>query len=283
MTSDTTSVRRGFWRSLWSKKWLVIIPAIVSTGVTLAITAALPVVYKSGATIMVEPQRVPADYVRSAVTSNLDDRLRVVSQQIMSRTRLERIIEEYQLYKGERTRTRGLMEDVIEQMRGSIQVNAVKPNSFTISFTYDNPRSAMRVAERLAVLFIDENTMERSRLSDNTSQFLRSIVEETKLRLLEYEKRIVSGKDKSRVTVVEFEALQEEYKSLLLKQADARLATTLESRQIGETFRLIDPARLPEAPVGPSHRTVNVIGALSGLMFGLVLAGFASGRRQDAA
>jgi uncharacterized protein involved in exopolysaccharide biosynthesis len=281
MTSDTTSVRRGFWRSLWSKKWLVIVPAIVSTVVTLVITRTLSVRYMSEGTVQVEPQRVPEAYFRSSVTTDLRDRLRSIQVQIMSRTRLERIIEEYNLYPEERRS--GLMEDVVQRMRRDIVVGMKEGDVFSVAYSGDNPRTVMKVADRLASLFIDENTQERERLATGTNQFLDSTVYETKRRLLEYEKRIASGKDKSRATVVEFEALQEVYKSLLLKQADAQIATNLERRQIGENFKLLDPARLPETPIGLSHRTVNVIGALSGLIFGLVLAGFASGRKQDAA
>jgi len=262
------------WKTLWSKKWLVIVPAVVSTVVTVAITASIPDRFRSGVTVLVEPQRVPETYVRSSVTTDLNDRLRNIQTQVMSRTRLERIIEEYSLYQTDRQR--GLMEDVVERMRDHIEVNlnAEKPGTFSISYIGDNPRTVMRVADRLASLFIDENTQERSRLAEGTNQFLESTVEETKRKLLEYEKLITSGKDKSRVTLIEFEALGEEYKSLLLKRADAQIATNLERRQIGETFKLIDPARLPEQPIGPSRRMVNVIGALSGLMFGVVLVGF---------
>ena len=44
-----------------------------------------------------------------------------------------------------------------------------------------------------------------------------------------------------------------------------------ERRQIGEQFRLLEPARLPERPVGPSRLAVNATGALAGLGLGLVL------------
>ena len=280
MTSETTPPRVGLWQSLWSKKWLVIVPAIVSTVVTVAITVSMPDRYRSGATVLVEPQRVPDVYVRSSVTTDLKDRLRSIQQQIMSRTRLERIIEEYNLYPDER-RT-GLMEEVVERMREDISVGIKQGDVFSVAYDGQNPRTVMRVADRLASLFIDENTQERARLAEGTNQFLESTVEETRRQLLAYEQKITSGKDKSRVTLVEFEALQETYKSLLLKKADAQIVTNLERRQIGETFKLIDPARLPEAPLGPSRRTVNVIGVLSGLMFGLVLAGFSSRRKDNA-
>ena len=61
------------------------------------------------------PQRVPESYVRSTVTTRIEDRLQSISQQILSRTRLERIIQDFNLYTEER-RT-GIMEDIVERMR----------------------------------------------------------------------------------------------------------------------------------------------------------------------
>ena len=98
--------------------WLVLVPfAVVSAG-TAVVVRKLPDRYRSEATILVEPQRVPEAYVRSTVTTDLRDRLRSIQAQIMSRTRLEQIIEEFNLYPEERRN--GLMEDVVERMRGDI-------------------------------------------------------------------------------------------------------------------------------------------------------------------
>src|SRR6476661_2318478 len=71
--------------------------------------------YASEAVLFIVPQRVPENYVRPTVTGRLDDRLRAMAQQIMSRTRLEQIIQEFDLYPKERkTMT---MEDIVEMMR----------------------------------------------------------------------------------------------------------------------------------------------------------------------
>src|SRR5690348_874919 len=90
--------------------WLLVVPfAVVSAGTAIG-ARRLPDRYRSEAVILVVPQQVPESYVKSTVTTRIEDRLDSIQQQILSRTRLERIIEEMNLYPQER-RT-GIMEDV---------------------------------------------------------------------------------------------------------------------------------------------------------------------------
>lgn len=105
-------------------------------------------------------------------------------------------------------------------------------------------------------------------------------VEEAKLRILEYEKTLAIGPSKSRVQVLEYEALQQHYKNLLLKREEALVAVQLERRQIGGHLRVLDPPRLPEHPVGPSRKVVNAAGALSGLGVGFLLVAVQSVRER---
>src|SRR5688572_17734114 len=97
---------------IWRRKWAAVIPfVIVALGVALG-TQFLPDRYRSEARILIVPQQVPENYVQPTVTTSLDSRLQAINQQITSRTRLERIIQELNLYEDER-RTM-IMEDVIE-------------------------------------------------------------------------------------------------------------------------------------------------------------------------
>jgi len=73
--------------------------------------------------------------------------------------------------------------------------------------------------------------------------------------------------------------LKDTYKALLVKQLNARVGTNLD-RRIGEQFKILDPAHLPEAPLGPKKITVNVGGALVGLALGLVMVGVVSMRQK---
>src|SRR5687767_6235257 len=87
---------------LWRRKWFVIVPFVIITLGTVIGTQFLPNRYRSDAQILIVPQQVPEDYVQSTVTTSLDQRLQAISQQIQSRTRLERIIQDLNLYPEER-------------------------------------------------------------------------------------------------------------------------------------------------------------------------------------
>jgi polysaccharide chain length determinant protein (PEP-CTERM system associated) len=175
-------------RIVWRRKWLLVFPLVVGLFIATVHAYSLPDQYRSDTLILVIPQRVPESYVRATVTTRIEDRLQSMRQQIMSRTRLESIVQSYNLYP--ELRQRGIMEDVIEQMRKDIQVEIVRGDAFRVSYVSEDPRTAMRVAERLAGLFIEENLQDRAVLAESTNQFLESQLEEARRRLVEHEKKL---------------------------------------------------------------------------------------------
>ena len=94
---------------IWRRKWLIVLPALLIGSIVAVVAYRLPARYKSDTLILVVPQRVPESYVRSTITTRIEDRLQAISQQILSRTRLERIIQDFNLYPVERKTA--IMED----------------------------------------------------------------------------------------------------------------------------------------------------------------------------
>ncbi len=172
----------------WRRKWWAILPAIVIATAAFVWIRTLPNQYMSDTLILVVPQQVPETYVRSTVTTRIEDRLQTITQQILSRTRLERIIQDFNLYP--ELRKTAIMEDVVERMRSSIAVQVVKGDAFRVSFTSDDARTAMRVTERLASLFIEENLRDREVLAEGTNQFLEAQLEDARRRLVETEHKV---------------------------------------------------------------------------------------------
>jgi polysaccharide chain length determinant protein (PEP-CTERM system associated) len=172
----------------WRRKWCIAVPALVIAVAVAAWTHYLPDQYRSETLILVVPQRVPESYVRSTVTTRIEDRLQAISQQIMSRTKLEQIIQDFNLYTGERKTL--IMEDIVDQMRKYIDVQVVKGDAFRVSFISDEPRTAMRVTERLASFFIDESLRDRALLADGTNQFLEAQLEQARRALIDTEQKL---------------------------------------------------------------------------------------------
>lgn len=188
-----------FLEIAWRRRWVILVPFVVIAAATVVVSSRLPNRYRSESVILVVPQRVPKEFVRSTVSIDVDQRLQAISQQILSRTRLERIILDLDLYPDER-RT-GIMEDIVEQMRvRDISINIARSRgnddstSFRVGFTYTNPRMAKEVTERLASLFIEENLRDREILAEGTDQFLESQLEEARRQLLANEQKLAEYK-----------------------------------------------------------------------------------------
>jgi polysaccharide chain length determinant protein (PEP-CTERM system associated) len=181
-------------RIIKTRGWIVLIAIVVCTYLALLVSALLPNVYSAETLIQVVPQRVPDAFVRSTVTLRTEDRLEALSAQVMSRTELERLIKEFNLYPSERERYP--MQDVVDRMRLNITKQLVRAapdrpvDSFYLRYKYSDAVTTAKVTERLALLFIDQNARERAVLAGATDNFLDSQLEEARKRLEEQERRL---------------------------------------------------------------------------------------------
>jgi protein tyrosine kinase modulator len=176
------------------RKWLILMPAIVVAAAGLAWIHYLPNVYRADTLILVVPQRVPESYVRATVTTRIEDRLQSISQQILSRTRLEKIVQDFGLYP--ERRSTDVMEDIVDRMRKDISIDIVKGDAFRVSYSAPQPLTAMKVTERLASLFIDESLRDREALAEGTNSFLEAQLDEARRKLVENEKTLEEYQNK---------------------------------------------------------------------------------------
>jgi polysaccharide chain length determinant protein (PEP-CTERM system associated) len=207
------------------RRWYLIVPVFVCTFGALMVSRFLPNRYQSDTLIQIVPQRVPDSYVKSTVTTDLDERLKSITQQIMSRTRLEEVITQLDLYADERKTVP--MEDLVARLRDDIEVNVTPPrkvggrladpDSFRLLFTYGDPQTAMRVTEQLASWFIAENSRLRGMQADSTNEFLDSQLADARTRLEAQEKKL--------------EAFRERYSGRLPSQMQTNM-TAIQSTQM---------------------------------------------------
>lgn len=171
-------------------RWLILVPFAIGVAVAPLLARFAPERYRSEALIVVIPQQVPDNYVKPTVRETVEERLPAITDQILSRSRLERIIQEMDLYRAERAR--GLMEDVVQMMRNDIGTSAIgrDVDSFRVTYVSNNPETARKVTERLVSLYIDQNMKDREAQADNTSAFLDTQLTEAKRRLIEQEKKL---------------------------------------------------------------------------------------------
>ena len=181
---------------------LILVPAAVGLLIALVVSSQLPDVYEAESLIQIVPQRVPDSYVRSTVTIKTEDRLDALSAQVKSRTQLEKMITELDLYKTQRAVMP--MQDVVELMRPAISHEIIRPrnpmepvDAFYLRFKYEDAAMAARVLERIGMLYIDFNARERGALAQGANKFLGSELEEAKRRLDEAGEKLQAFRERN--------------------------------------------------------------------------------------
>lgn len=188
-------------------RWVTVSTLILLIGVTVAF--ALPAVYRSSATILIEQQEIPQELVRSTVTSYADQRIQVISQRVMTRSNLLEIIRKYDLYKDEREKEP--LEVVLADMRDDIEMRMVsaevvdprsgRPTVATIAFTLtyfsESPKMAQKVANELASLYLNENLRSRREQATEAADFLEEGADKLSLRITDLEQKLAEFKQKN--------------------------------------------------------------------------------------
>ena len=167
---------------LLRRRWWIIIPFCLSMIVGICLAFLLPKMYQAETLVLIQPQKVPTDYVQPVVTEDTDSRLEAISRQILSRSNLERIMQNFNLYTGPEYETM-YMEDKVIDLKERISVELIRREipgyrgitnayAFTISFEGREPEKVMKVTNALASYFMDENMRIREAEAVGTSDFL---------------------------------------------------------------------------------------------------------------
>ncbi len=181
---------------LGRRKWWIICSVISISAIVASIGFLLPKSYRSETLILVEPQKIPEDYVRATVTSDATDRLQTISEEIMSRTRLEKIIRDLNLYSG--FAGKKSRDEIVETMRKDISVDVITDahaekhaiGAFKIAYVAPTPLVARRVTQEIADLYIAENLRVRQQQALGTNQFIDNEVTKARRELEEQEASI---------------------------------------------------------------------------------------------
>jgi polysaccharide chain length determinant protein (PEP-CTERM system associated) len=173
------------------RRWFILIPFCITITIGLFYTLTARKTYEASTLILVQPQRVPTNYVKSVVTSTINERISTISQQILSRSNLEKIIDQFGLFAD----AKGMyLEDQVAALRNRVQVKIERTRSdaeaFSIVFQGEDPQTVMRIVNTLASFFMDENLKVREAQAVGTSEFLESELEKTRKTLEERETQL---------------------------------------------------------------------------------------------
>ena len=196
------------WAIVRRRRWWVLLPMFLCWAVAWVGGWLWPASYQSEGLILVEQQQVPEQYVARNVTLDLQDRVQSMTQQILSRTRLQAVIDRFHLYPPSHSLSSLLQtRDPVEQMRKDITIDLVRSDNktgnrrpeltaFKISYSARSPELAQQVNSELTSIFIDENLKAQQQLSEGTTAFLDAQLADARAKLEEQGAKVQAFKAK---------------------------------------------------------------------------------------
>ena len=198
-----------FLSFLQRRKWQIILPTAILMAVSAAVVLILPASYRSTATILIEEQEIPSELVRSTITSYADQRLQVISQQVMTRANLQQIIKKFDLYRGRRAQdisegmTKKLRRDISMDMLSADVIDKRSGNktavtiAFVLSYDGETPELAQRVTNELVSLYLNENLKNRQQQTAETAKFLGEEAKRLATQVAQIESNLAMFKEKN--------------------------------------------------------------------------------------
>lgn len=243
--------------------WWILIPFVVVSLAGIAIVFQLPKVYRSSTLILLIPQRVPTEYIKPTVTESIEERIHSITTQILSRTNLLTVINEFGLYKEEAGKLS--QEELIEKMRKNVEIQlkggqqrGQRTDAFEVFFAGSDPKTVMMVTNRLASLFIEQNLKIREQQAEGTASFLADQLKKTEADLQRQEQEITAYKTKHMGELPEqmqanlgiLQQLQIQYQRVVDGIRSAEDRKVLYSSQLAELRKYAAATRVEEpAPV----------------------------------
>ncbi len=232
--------------SYWRRRSTFYLAAGAATIVTLMLALLLPPTYRATGTILIEQQEIPQEMVRSVITSFADQRVQMISQRVMTTQNLLSLIERYNLYPD--IRQKEPREVLLQKFKDDIGMHMIsadvidprsgRPTQATIAFSvsYQNrsPDLALKVANELTTLYLNENLNSRTRLAKQTSVFFGEEVTREAAHIADLDKNLTAFKEKHQHDLPELESFNIqalERTELELHDAENRIAA-LDSQRV---------------------------------------------------
>jgi polysaccharide biosynthesis transport protein len=182
-------------RMLMRRRWWIFGPGVAITLVTCAVLLVLPNRYTSEATLLVVQQQVPERYVAPNSTADIISTLQSMKREVLSRTRMLKLVEDFNLYPKQRKRL--APEEIAEKALHDVDIEPLDESpdkkgftAFKISFVASDPLLAQHVNSRLTSLFINEDLKAREQQSVSTTNFLEQQLEEKRQALETEDKKL---------------------------------------------------------------------------------------------
>ena len=229
--SEPVQGLRDYVAMFHRRRTLIVLTGGVLLGLSLAAAFLWPATYKSMATILIEEQEIPSELVHSTITSYADQRIETIKQQVMSRTTLWKVVEQYNLYAD--LRRTNPAEEVVKRFTKDIAVEVISADvvdkrtqhptkatiAFTVAYQSNSPDLAQKVANELTSLFLGQNLKSRERQAQEATSFLQQEAENLSTHIGEVDEKIAQFKHRANGALPELMPLNLQ----LMSQSDREL------------------------------------------------------------
>ncbi len=218
------------------RRWYALAVFLLVAAATIAYAWRMPNVYRSESRVMVGTAIIPQEYVRPSDRSSAQQQIAAIRAAVQSRSFLERMIREFQLF-GYGTSEDFSMEGTVRALRGNIEIANTSQDTFTIAFSSTDPQRAQAFTKRMVETLIQSNTSSRKTKAIETDQFLDEQLRQTEQKLAEYEEKIKQFKMAHMGELPE----QSEANMNALNRLDVQLASTENAiQQLHEKQKLLE-------------------------------------------
>ena len=201
---------------------------------------ALPPIFQSQTMIMIEEQQIPQDFVKSTITTYAEQRLEMITREIMRYSQLKEIILKFNLYP--EMVLKNDMSSAVEKLKDSILVENISTKqgdqlstvAFTLAYEGKDPETVQKVTEAIAQQYLNKELQAREKLASVTTNFLKQELENLKQQVSKQEERISAYKTKHMGELPENMAMNIQNITSLERDLDSINARirTLEDRKI---------------------------------------------------
>lgn len=230
----------------WRKRGTLFLVAGAALFGAILLALLLPPFYRSSATILIEQQEIPQELVRSVITSFADERIQTISQRVMTSQNLMALIERYNLYPD--LRRRQPREVVLQEMRDDIGMHMISADvidprngrptqatiAFSVSYESRSPDLALKIANELTSLYLNENLTSRIRLAAQTASFFKEEVARQAAKVADLDKRLAAFKEQH----------QKELPDLALLNIETMQRTEMDLRDAENHVSALDAQRV---------------------------------------
>ena len=204
---ETTDSSSGSLHDLLSglrhRRGIIVAMFVVCAAVVVALVLGLPDIYRATARVLIEREQVPDELLGTPTRDDMGVQLETISQQVLSRNRLEQIIERFKLYPEAANVPRA---ELAQRLRKEIELELLDADggwgrkstvAFTVSYRGADPQVVTDVTNAIAQLYVEENLVSREKQVSGTAALIQDKFSELHGRLQQQERSITEFKSKN--------------------------------------------------------------------------------------